>query len=74
VAYSALALFLLLLFVWSPTPGFHRLPTALLLIALAIIGLEFLRHRAVADFPEETWEGATERWEVVLRRRIEPAD
>jgi hypothetical protein len=70
VAYFALALLLLLLFVWSPTPGFHRLPTALLLIALAIVGLEFLRHRAVADFPEESWEGATERWGAALRARI----
>lgn len=69
IAYSALALILLLLFVWSPTPGFQRVPTALLLIALSIAGLEFLRHRAVADFPDQTWEGATERWGDSIRSR-----
>ncbi len=69
IAYSALALILLLLFVWSPTPGFQRVPTALLLIALSIVGLEFLRHRAVADFPDQTWEGATERWGESIRSR-----
>jgi hypothetical protein len=70
VAYSALGLILLLLFVWSPTPGFERLPTALLLIALAVVGLEFLRRRAIDDFPNETWEGATERWSSALRSRF----
>jgi hypothetical protein len=70
VAYSALALILLLLFLWSPTPGFQRLPTGLLLIALSIVGLEFLRHRAVTDFPDETWETASERWSGSLRRRF----
>jgi hypothetical protein len=70
VAYSAMALVLLLLFIWSPTPGFERLPTSLLLIALSIVGLEFLRNRAVKDFPGETWDGATERWGASLRSRF----
>src|SRR3954452_2619779 len=66
IAYSALGLILLLLFLWSPTPGFQRLPTALLLIALSIVGLEFLRHKAVKDFPEETSERGSERWSAAL--------
>jgi anti-sigma regulatory factor (Ser/Thr protein kinase) len=70
IAYSALALLLLLLFVWSPTPGFQRLPTALLLIALSIVGLEFLRNRAVKDFPNQTWETATQRWSSSLNSRF----
>jgi hypothetical protein len=61
IAYASLALILLLLFWWSPTPGFERLPTALLLIALFVVGLEFLRHQAIRDFPEQTWESASER-------------
>lgn len=69
-AYSALGLILLLLFLWSPTPGFQRLPTALLLVALSIVGLEFLRHRAITDFPNETWETGTERWSSALRSRF----
>jgi hypothetical protein len=71
VAYSALGLILLLLFLWSPTPGFQRLPTSLLLIALSIVGLEFLRHRAITDFPDETWERGSERWSSALRSRFE---
>jgi hypothetical protein len=70
VAYSVLAFILLLLFLWSPTPGFQRLPTALLLILLSIVGLEFLRHRAVEDFPDETWERGMERWSSSVRGRF----
>jgi hypothetical protein len=70
VAYSTLGLILLLLFLWSPTPGFQRLPTALLLIALSIVGLEFLRHRAITDFPNETWETGTARWSAAVRSRF----
>jgi hypothetical protein len=71
IAYSTLALILVLLFWWSPTPGFQRLPTAVLLIALSIVGLEFLRHRAITDFPNETWETASERWSSAVRSRFE---
>jgi hypothetical protein len=74
VAYAALALILVLLFWWSPTPGFQRLPTALLLIALSIAGLEFLRHQAIRDFPEQTWERASERWGDAARRRFGRGD
>lgn len=70
VAYSALLLILLLLFWWSPTPGFQRLPTALLLIVLFVVGLEFLRRQAIRDFPGETWEGASERWGDAARKRL----
>jgi hypothetical protein len=70
IAYSALGLILLLLFVWSPTPGFQRLPTAILLIALAIAGMEFLRHRAIQDFPNETWDTASQRWSDSLSSRF----
>jgi hypothetical protein len=70
IAYFVLAIILLLLFWWSPTPGFQRLPTALLLIALSIVGLEFLRNRAIKDFPNETWETASERWSSTLRSRF----
>lgn len=70
VAYSTLALILILLFWWAPTPGFHRLPTAVLLIILSVVGLEFLRRKAVSDFPNETWEGATQRWSASLDSRF----
>jgi hypothetical protein len=70
IAYSALGLLLLLLFLWSPTPGFTRVPTALILIALSIVGVEFLRRQAITDFPNETWETGTERWSSALHSRF----
>jgi hypothetical protein len=70
IAYAALGLILLLLFIWSPTPGFERLPTALLLIALAVVGMEFLRRQAIEEFPDQKWDGATERWGAGLRSRF----
>jgi hypothetical protein len=70
VAYFALAIILVVLFWWAPTPAFHRLPTALLLIVLSVVGMEFLRRQAVKDFPEQKWDGATERWGAALRARF----
>jgi hypothetical protein len=62
IGYAALLLVLLVLFWWAPTEGFSRLPTAILIIALLVIGFEFLRHQAVKEFPDETWERGSERW------------
>jgi len=45
-------------------------PTALLLIALAIVGMEFLRRQAVADFPGETWEAGSQRWSNAVGKRF----
>ena len=71
VAYSTLTVLLVLLFWWGPTPGFHRLPTALLLVILLVVGMAFLRRQAIRDFPDQKWEGATERWGAALRARFE---
>lgn len=68
-AYGALALLLLLLFWWSPTPGFDRLPTSILIILLMVGGVEALRHQAIRDFPEETWDVGLDRW----RGRVQSA-
>jgi hypothetical protein len=61
IGYGVLLLLLLLLFWWSPTEGFHRLPTAILIIALLVIGFEVLRRQTVREFPDETWEKGSER-------------
>ena len=66
-AYIALLLVLVVLFWWAPTPGFERLPTSILLIALFVVGLEFLRSQAIRDFPNETWEAGTARWQESRR-------
>jgi len=62
LAYGALALILLLVFWWNPTPGTARLLPAALLIILAVIGMEALRRVAVRDFPDETMALAATRW------------
>jgi hypothetical protein len=56
IAYPALAVILLLVFWWAPTQGTQRLIPSLILIALAIAGLEALRLQALRDFPNETWQ------------------
>lgn len=74
-AYAALAVLLLLLFLWSPTPGFTRLVASIVLIALFVIGLEALRAQALRDFPDETAHSLAERWRArwQARRGAAPA-
>jgi hypothetical protein len=71
-AYAALLVVLVVLFWWSPTPGFTRLAVSILLIALFVAGLEALRAQAIRDFPDQTWETGSQRWqqrgESLLRR------
>ncbi len=62
IGYAVLIVLLLVLFWWAPTEGFKRLPISLLIIALFVVGFEFLRRQAVREFPDETWEKAQERW------------
>jgi hypothetical protein len=69
LAYTVLATILLLVFWWNPTPGTARVLTSLLLIVLAVAGMEALRHQALEDFPDETTETAAARWRQRLRRR-----
>jgi hypothetical protein len=69
VAYSLLAFLLLLVFWWNPTPGTARLLSSLILVALAVAGMEALRHQAVKDFPGETMEATAGRWRERLRRK-----
>jgi hypothetical protein len=60
--YPVLAVIVLLVFWWNPTEGTSRLLPSLVLIVLLIAGFEALRHQALRDFPDETWERAQERW------------
>src|SRR3954451_11125444 len=63
VGYAVLVIILLLAFWWSPTEGFRRLLPSLVLIALLVAGYEGLRRQAIRDFPEETWDTASARWQ-----------
>jgi hypothetical protein len=51
IAYGALALIVLLLLAWSPTPAARNWITTPLLIAMAALGLEVLRRQAAREFP-----------------------
>jgi hypothetical protein len=62
VGYAALLVLVLLLFWWAPTEAFNRLGPSLLIVALLVVGFEFLRAQAVREFPGETWDSASERW------------
>jgi hypothetical protein len=52
VAYTALAVIVLLVLWWNPTPGTSRLLPTLVLIALLVAGLEALRHLTLREFPD----------------------
>jgi hypothetical protein len=51
IAYSVLALIILLLVWWGPTPALRKAIPALILIALLVLGFEVLRRQAEREFP-----------------------
>ena len=58
LAYGALALLVLVLLAWAPTPAARNWITAPILIILAVVGLEALRRQTAREFPAA--EGAQE--------------
>ena len=69
VAYPVLGVLLLLVFWWNPGPGTARLLSSLILVALAVAGMEALRHQAIRDYPDETMQSTGDRWRERLRRK-----
>ena len=55
MAYGALALVILLLLAWSPTPAARSWITTPILIALAVAGLEVLRRQTAREFPADQY-------------------
>jgi hypothetical protein len=51
-AYGALAVIVLVLLVWGPTPATRLVIPALVLVALLVLGLEVLRRQTAREFPE----------------------
>lgn len=72
-AYTALAIFCVLLFWWSPTEGTRRLSLSLLLIALLVIGTEFLRRQVIREFPERVTSGSAEGIAQAIATRMREA-
>jgi hypothetical protein len=50
-AYGGLALIVLLLLAWGPTPALRKALPALILVALLALGVETLRRRTAREFP-----------------------
>jgi hypothetical protein len=62
IAYGTLTLVTLLLLAWSPTPAARNPVTIIVLIVLAVVGLEALRRQTAREFPdvergELSWRG-----------------
>jgi hypothetical protein len=61
-AYGGLALIVLLLVAWGPTPAFRKPVLALILIALLALGVEALRRHTAREFPNASREDTMRRW------------
>jgi hypothetical protein len=78
ITYAALALVVVVLVWWAPTPAWRNPVMVLILIGLLIAGVEALRRQVIREFPDATREDAArrhhERWERTVawsRRRGE---
>src|SRR5215218_7596138 len=56
LAYGALAVIVLLLLAWGPTPALRRAVPALVLAALLALGVEMLRRQVAREFPDASRE------------------
>ena len=66
IAFGGAAALILLLFVWQPTEGTTRLAPSLILIALILLGVEMLRRRTIAEFPDRLETGSPSEWAASL--------
>jgi hypothetical protein len=73
IAYSGLAVLVLLLIWWAPTPATRRPLGILIIAALLAVGLEILRHQMRREFPDATPEQAARRRREFLDRTRERA-
>ena len=81
IAYGSLAVLLVLLFWWDPVVSTHRLVPSLLLIAFAVLGVEFLRRQVIREFPDLVTtgspagiaQGIAQRMREARERRAAPA-
>jgi hypothetical protein len=78
IAYAGLALVVVVLVWWAPTPAWRNAIMLLILVGLLIAGVEALRRQVIREFPDATRADAGqryhERWERTVawsRRRGE---
>jgi hypothetical protein len=60
-AFGGLAVIVLLVAWWGPTPATRNLITGLVLIALLVFGVEMLRRQTAREFPDASREAAAAR-------------
>ncbi len=66
IAYGALAVIVLLVVAWGPTPATRRPLAVLLMIGLLVLGMEVLRRQTAREYPDASREESIER----LRARL----
>lgn len=75
-AYGGLAVIVLLLLAWGPTPAFRKPVLALTLIALLALGVEVLRRQTAREFPhasrDETMRRLRGKWAAMRSRADSP--
>jgi putative oligomerization/nucleic acid binding protein len=65
-AYGALAVIVLIVLAWGPTPATRRIIPALILVGLLALGVEALRRQTAREYPDATRAEATRR----IRERL----
>jgi hypothetical protein len=61
IAWSALAVIVLILLAWGPTPALRRPLTAIVLVGLLALGVEALRRQTAREFPDASREESLAR-------------
>jgi hypothetical protein len=70
VAYAALAVFVVLLLWWAPTPATRDPALALILIALLVVATEALRRKIAREYPDADMGEAIERMHERARHGV----
>jgi hypothetical protein len=73
IAYSALAVILVLLFWWNPVVATDRLVPSLVLVVVLAIGVEALRRQIIREFPDRVVTGTPEGVAQALAGRMREA-
>ncbi|MQA75512.1 MAG: hypothetical protein GEU88_14420 [Solirubrobacterales bacterium] len=72
-AYGGLAVLLIALFWWDPTPGTRRLAPSLLLILLLVLGTEMLRRAVIREFGDRVTSRSSEGIAQAIATRMREA-
>lgn len=73
IAYSGLAVLLVLLFWWNPVVATSRLVPSLIVIVLLALGVEVLRRQVIREFPERVTTLSAEGAARALAARMQEA-